>query len=245
MIGDDEAGRALERVLGRGVVRASLHRDAGLSTTVKLRVIGHQQQLLRVDFERAPGHEVLAAKLDEFERLVDDTDAIVLSDYGKGGLAHVTRMIELAREHGKPVLVDPKGSEYARYRGATLLTPNRGEFREVAGRWADEADLARRAQKLRADLALDALIVTRSEDGHVALHRDGDAARADARARGLRRERRGRHRDRRACAHGGRRRRPGRRHARGQPRRRASSSASWAPPSSTARSSSRASPRNP
>jgi rfaE bifunctional protein kinase chain/domain len=165
VIGDDEAGRALERLLGEGRVRASLHRDAGLSTTVKLRVIGHQQQLLRVDFERAPGHEVLAAKLDEFERLVDETDAIVLSDYGKGGLAHVTRMIELARAHGKPVLVDPKGSDYARYRGATVLTPNRGEFREVAGRWADEADLARRAQELRAGLALDALIVTRSEDG--------------------------------------------------------------------------------
>jgi rfaE bifunctional protein kinase chain/domain len=146
-------------------VRASLHRDAGLSTTVKLRVIGQQQQLLRVDFERAPGHEVLAAKLDEFERRVDEADAIVLSDYGKGGLAHVSRMIEAARAHGKPVLVDPKGAEYGRYRGATLLTPNRGEFREVAGRWTDEADLARRAQKLRTDLDFGALIVTRSEDG--------------------------------------------------------------------------------
>jgi len=165
VIGDDEAGHALERMLREGGVRASLHRDAALSTTVKLRVIGQQQQLLRVDFERAPGHEVLAAKLDEFERLVDEADAIVLSDYGKGGLAHVTRMIEVGRAHAKPVLVDPKGSDYARYRGATLLTPNRGEFREVAGRWTDEADLARRAQKLRTDLALDALIVTRSEDG--------------------------------------------------------------------------------
>jgi D-glycero-beta-D-manno-heptose-7-phosphate kinase len=165
VIGDDEAGAALESALRESGVRASLHRDASLSTTVKLRVIGQQQQLLRVDFERAPGHEVLAAKLDEFERLVDEADAIVLSDYGKGGLAHVTRMIEAGRAHGKPVLVDPKGSEYARYRGATLLTPNRGEFREVAGRWADEADLARRAQKLRVDLGLEALIVTRSEDG--------------------------------------------------------------------------------
>jgi len=165
VIGHDEAGEALERALQESGVRASLHRDASLSTTVKLRVIGQQQQLLRVDFERAPGHEVLAAKLDEFERLVDEADAIVLSDYGKGGLAHVTRMIEVGRAHGKPVLVDPKGSEYARYRGATLLTPNRGEFREVAGRWTDEADLARRAQKLRADLDLEALIVTRSEDG--------------------------------------------------------------------------------
>ena len=165
VIGDDEAGRALERTLAEGGVQASLHRDPELSTTVKLRVIGQQQQLLRVDFERAPGHEVLAAKLDEFERLVDEADAIVLSDYGKGGLAHVTRMIERGRAHGKPVLVDPKGSDYARYRGATLLTPNRGEFREVAGRWSDEADLARRAQLLRAGLELDALIVTRSEDG--------------------------------------------------------------------------------
>jgi D-glycero-beta-D-manno-heptose-7-phosphate kinase len=165
VIGDDEAGGALESLLRRNGVRASLHRDPELSTTVKLRVIGQQQQLLRIDFERAPGHEVLAAKLDEFERLVDEADAVVLSDYGKGGLAHVTRMIELARAHAKPVLVDPKGAEYARYRGATLLTPNRSEFREVVGRWTDEADLARRAQKLRTDLQLEALIVTRSEDG--------------------------------------------------------------------------------
>jgi D-glycero-beta-D-manno-heptose-7-phosphate kinase len=165
VVGTDEAGDSLERLLAAEKVSASLHRDASLSTTVKLRVIGQQQQLLRIDFERAPSHEVLAAKLDEYERLVDGADAVVLSDYGKGGLAHVEKMIELARRHGKPVLVDPKGHEYARYRGATLLTPNRGEFREVAGRWTDEADLARRAQKLRAELDLEALIVTRSEEG--------------------------------------------------------------------------------
>ena len=165
VIGDDEAGNRLEALLAEGHVRFSLHRDPQLDTTVKLRVIGHQQQLLRIDFERAPGHEVLAAKLEEFERRVDEADAVVLSDYGKGGLAHVAKMIAAARAHGKPVLVDPKSSDYARYRGATLLTPNRSEFREVAGRWTDEEDLARRAQRLRAALALDALIVTRSEDG--------------------------------------------------------------------------------
>jgi len=165
VVGNDEAGAALERLLAAEGVQASLHRDAALSTTVKLRVIGQQQQLLRIDFERMPSHEVLAAKLDDFERQVDQADAVVLSDYGKGGLAHVTRMIEAARRHGKPVLVDPKGSEYERYRGATLLTPNRSEFREVAGRWNDEADFARRAQKLRADLDLEGLIVTRSEEG--------------------------------------------------------------------------------
>ena len=165
VVGDDEAANSLEKLLGAERVSASLHRDAAISTTVKLRVIGQQQQLLRIDFERTPSHEVLSAKLDEYERLVDEADAVVLSDYGKGGLEHVQKMIVLARRHAKPVLVDPKGWDYTRYRGATLLTPNRGEFREVAGRWADEADFARRAQKLRAELELDALIVTRSEEG--------------------------------------------------------------------------------
>ncbi len=165
VVGNDEAGATLERLVVADGVQASLHRDAELSTTVKLRVIGQQQQLLRIDFERLPSHEALAAKLDEFERQVDQADAVVLSDYGKGGLAHVSRMIEAARRHGKPVLVDPKGSDYERYRGATLLTPNRAEFREVAGRWSDEEDLARRAQKLRTALDLEGLIVTRSEEG--------------------------------------------------------------------------------
>jgi rfaE bifunctional protein kinase chain/domain len=165
VIGDDEPGKALEALLAGSGVDLSLHRDAELSTTVKLRVVGHQQQLLRIDFERAPSKEALAEKLGEYEKLVDEADAVVLSDYGKGGLAHVSRMIELARAHGKPVLVDPKGSDYARYRGATVLTPNRSEFREVAGRWTDEADLAARARKLRADLDLEALMVTRSEEG--------------------------------------------------------------------------------
>jgi D-glycero-beta-D-manno-heptose-7-phosphate kinase len=163
--GADEAASSLEMLLAAENVRSSLHRDPQLSTTVKLRVIGQQQQLLRIDFERAPSHEALAAKLDEYERLVDGADAVVLSDYGKGGLEHVQAMIAAARRHGKPVLVDPKGWDYERYRGATLLTPNRAEFREVAGRWNDDADLARRAQKVRADLELEALIVTRSEEG--------------------------------------------------------------------------------
>jgi rfaE bifunctional protein kinase chain/domain len=165
VVGNDEAGESLGRLLEREQVAAALHRDAQLSTTVKLRVVGQQQQLLRIDFERAPSHEVLDAKLGDYERMVDEADAVVLSDYGKGCLVHCERMIETARRHGKPVLVDPKGSDYARYRGATLLTPNRSEFREVAGRWKDEDDLRRRAQALRSELDLQALIVTRSEEG--------------------------------------------------------------------------------
>ena len=165
VVGNDEPARTLEGLLGGEGVQSTLYRDGSLSTTVKLRVIGHQQQLLRIDFERAPSREALAQKLDEFERLVSEADAVVLSDYGKGALDRVQDMIVAARRLKKPVLVDPKGDDYARYRGATLLTPNRGEFREVAGRWSDEADLNRRAQKLREDLDLEALIVTRSEDG--------------------------------------------------------------------------------
>jgi len=165
VVGADEAGRTLERLLAAARVRTSLHRDATLPTTVKLRVIGRQQQLLRIDFETVPSHEILATKLADYERVFSEFDAVVLSDYGKGGLAHIERMIEQARARNIPVLVDPKGEDYHRYHGATLLTPNRAEFRQVAGSWRTEAELASKAQQLRAELALDALLITRAEEG--------------------------------------------------------------------------------
>jgi rfaE bifunctional protein kinase chain/domain len=142
-----------------------LHEDPDFSTITKLRVIGRQQQLLRVDFETQPGHEVLAAKLEAYAQLLADCDVVILSDYGKGGLTHVTRMIELARAANKPILVDPKGDDWARYTGATLVTPNRSEFREVAGSWKTEAELADKAMAVRQGFKLDALLVTRSEEG--------------------------------------------------------------------------------
>ena len=167
VVGEDEAGTALARLVAAEGVRASLHRDAALDTTVKLRVIGrpHQQQLLRIDFETQPSHEALAQKLAEFEASLGNYGVVVLSDYGKGGLTHIQRMISLARKAGKLVLVDPKGDDYARYSGATVLTPNLNELREVVGRWRDEADRTARAQKLRADLQLDALLLTKGEEG--------------------------------------------------------------------------------
>jgi rfaE bifunctional protein kinase chain/domain len=163
--GDDEAGTTLERLLASERVRTSFLRDASLTTTVKLRVIARQQQLLRIDFETAPSHELLSAKLADFERLQGTADVVVMSDYGKGGLAHIATMIERARANGRPVLVDPKGEDWAKYRGATLITPNRVELRQVIGRWRDEPELARKAQWLRGELGVDALLVTRSEDG--------------------------------------------------------------------------------
>jgi D-glycero-beta-D-manno-heptose-7-phosphate kinase len=182
VVGDDEPGRSLERLLAGDSVRTSLHRDAALPTTVKLRVIGRQQQLLRVDFETTPSAEALEAKLADYERALPESDVVVVSDYGKGGLADIARMIELARARGTPVLVDPKGEDYLRYRGATLLTPNRAEFREVAGRWRNEAELAIKAQSLRAELALEALLITRSEEG-MSLYTDAGAQHIPAQAR--------------------------------------------------------------
>ncbi len=180
--GDDEAGRALAALVEAEGVRAVFHRDPLLATTVKLRVIGRQQQLLRIDFEKAPSHEVLSGKLAEFARLAAEHDVIMLSDYGKGGLAHIAAMIEGARAAGKPVLVDPKGEDWERYRGATVVTPNRAEFRAVVGRWRDEADMTARAQALRQRLALIALLVTRSEDG-MTLYTDAGATTIPAQAR--------------------------------------------------------------
>lgn len=165
VVGDDEPARRLEQLLGERGVRTALGRDPQLKTIVKLRVIGRSQQLIRVDFENTPDHEVLAQMLGAYEAELARHDTVVFSDYGKGGLAHIPRMIELARAAGKPVLVDPKGSDYARYAGATLLTPNRGELALITGPWRDEAQLAHLAATMRGDLNLDALLLTRSEEG--------------------------------------------------------------------------------
>lgn len=165
VVGDDEPGNRLEKLLRDTGIHTHLKRDAGLRTTVKLRVIGRQQQLLRMDFENEPDHEVLSQQTEAFEALVPQHEAILFSDYGKGGLAHIPSMIATARRANKPVLVDPKGADYGRYRGATLITPNRAELQEVIGRWSSEDELRTRAQNLRASLDLQALLVTRSEEG--------------------------------------------------------------------------------
>ena len=182
VVGNDEPGRSLQQLLRREKVVTSLHTDATISTTVKLRVIGRQQQLLRADFETLPSHEVLASKLKDYERLLKSFDVVILSDYGKGGLAHIARMIALAQRRGVPVLVDPKGEDYSRYRGATLVTPNRAELRAVTGSWTNEAMLNSKAQALRQRLGLDGLLVTRSEEG-MTLYRRGSKLHVPAQAR--------------------------------------------------------------
>ncbi|WP_246174001.1 D-glycero-beta-D-manno-heptose-7-phosphate kinase [Paraburkholderia hayleyella] len=173
VVGHDEPGERIVHLLKDSGVTEHLERDPDLLTTIKLRVLSRQQQLLRVDFENTPAHEVLLAGLARFDALLPAYDVILMSDYAKGGLTHVTQMIARARAAQKPVLVDPKGDDWERYRGATLITPNRAELREVVGQWKSEADLLARVTRLREALAFDALLLTRSEEGMTLFSDDG------------------------------------------------------------------------
>jgi D-glycero-beta-D-manno-heptose-7-phosphate kinase len=174
VVGDDEPGRKLEALMQASQIAAHLSRDSGLKTTVKLRVIGRAQQLIRLDFENTPDHDALAAQTQTFKDLLPSHQAVLFSDYAKGGLTHVTTMIELARTAGKPVLIDPKGSDYVRYKNASVITPNRSELQQVIGSWHSEDELLTKAQNLRTSLNLDALLFTRSEDGMSLYDKDGE-----------------------------------------------------------------------
>lgn len=165
VVGDDEASHKLEALVADTGIQTHFGRDPALKTTVKLRVIGRQQQLLRLDFENTPKTEVLASQTAKFEHLLPVHDAVLFSDYGKGGLAHVSDMIARARAAGKPILIDPKGTDYSRYQHASVITPNRAELQQVIGAWQTEADLVTKAQNLREQLHLQALLLTRSEEG--------------------------------------------------------------------------------
>jgi rfaE bifunctional protein kinase chain/domain len=182
MVGQDEPAARLRQLLEQSGVSTVLGQDPGMQTIVKLRVIGRNQQLLRVDFEREPDHEILAQMLGDYEKALGEHDVVLFSDYGKGGLAHIPSMIEMARAAGKPVLVDPKGCDYARYAGATVITPNRAELMQVIGAWQSEADLVRKAEALRVKLNLQALLLTRSEEG-MTLFEEGRVTNVQAQAR--------------------------------------------------------------
>lgn len=165
VVGEDEASHQLEALVAKTGIKPYFGRDVRLKTTVKLRVIGRQQQLLRLDFESTPENEVLASQSATFETLYPQHQAVLFSDYGKGGLAHIVTMIAQARAAGKVVLVDPKGADYTRYKNASVITPNRAELEHVIGAWSDEAELSIKAHNLRAQLNLGAVLVTRSEEG--------------------------------------------------------------------------------
>ena len=182
VIGDDESGRRVSELLKSSGVDSQLEVDAKVPTTVKLRVIARQQQLIRLDFEEEPSQSALAHKLERYEKLLGNADVVILSDYGKGALGQVALMIEQARAQKKMILVDPKGDDYAKYRGATVLTPNRSELRQVVGQWTSEDDLMKRAQDLRKSLDLEALLLTRSEEG-MSLFTEASVSHVKAQAR--------------------------------------------------------------
>lgn len=165
VVGNDEAGQSIEKLLRAEGIQPELELDPALKTTVKLRVVARQQQLVRCDFEAMPAEETLKRHLGTFSKLLTTNQALVLSDYGKGGLSHISTMIAEARAVKLPILVVPKGDDYSRYHGATVITPNRAELRQVVGTWTSEASLIERAQNLRQALELDYLLLTRSEEG--------------------------------------------------------------------------------
>jgi len=182
IIGDDEAGNSIENLLKKAGISSYLSRDKQISTIIKLRVIGRQQQLIRIDFEEKPTEIVLRDKLNRFNALLSAYDVVIFSDYAKGGLMNVKAMIQAAKDAGKPVLVDPKGRDFARYAGATLLTPNKSELKLIIGEWANEAELTEKAQNLRRELDLQGLLLTRSEEG-MTLFTEEDVTHVPAMAR--------------------------------------------------------------
>lgn len=165
VVGEDEPALVLEKLLLTEQVNTVFKKDSTISTIVKLRVIAKNQQLIRIDFEEKPSHEILAEVLDNFAEIIDQYQVVILSDYGKGGLSHTSKMIEIAKAHNKIVLVDPKGSDYSKYQNATMITPNRSEMRDATGSWNNEQELLNKATELKQQLNLDYLLVTRSEEG--------------------------------------------------------------------------------
>lgn len=161
IVGDDEHGEALADLCPwmKWLVKDTC------PTTVKLRVVGRAQQLIRCDFERKPTGAALHSLFDWYHLALKDCDRVVLSDYGKGALAHAEDIVAEALEMGREVYVDPKGHDWTRYRGATLVKPNINEIRDAIGPWANEADLERKVHDLRRELGIKAILVTRAAQG--------------------------------------------------------------------------------
>lgn len=183
LVGEDEAGSALEKQLQSARVNCAFSKTSGEPTITKLRVISRHQQLIRLDFEEPFSNDYADQIADATEPLLSNVGVIVLSDYGKGTLSDCQRLIQQAKAQNVAIMVDPKGSDFARYRGATLLTPNLSEFEAIVGPCKTEEELVRRGKDLAKELALDALLVTRSEQGMTLIRVDKDELHFPARAR--------------------------------------------------------------
>lgn len=163
--GDDENAKKLETLLANQKIDCHFQRSKKHDTTLKLRIIAQSQQMIRLDFEDDFFDIDKAPLLKKFEQLLNDTDIVIFSDYNKGTLSDVKSMILLAKEKNIPTIVDPKGTDFSKYLGATLITPNWLEFETVAGQCKTEEQLLKKGEALRKSLALDALLITRGEAG--------------------------------------------------------------------------------
>ena len=166
LVGEDEAAQAIQDSLRSVHIKTDFITVPNVPTITKLRVLSRHQQLIRLDFEDSFADVDSAAIMDNMTKaLTGENPVVVFSDYNKGSLSDIQNMIQLAKSRGAKVLVDPKGSDFEKYRGATLLTPNLSEFEEVVGHCKTDQELFDRATQLVIDLQLDALLVTRSEHG--------------------------------------------------------------------------------
>lgn len=174
VVGNDEGGNIILDLLAQHKIAPYVISDDAHTTTVKLRVISRNQQLIRLDFETSPSHELLEHKLKSFKTALPQYQLLILSDYGKGGLTHISKMIDFANKKNIPILIDPKGSDYSRYKNSTLMTPNIAELQMAIGTWANEVELNAKAQNFRKSLNLQALLLTRSEKGMTLFSDDGN-----------------------------------------------------------------------
>ena len=173
VMGSDDASRKIDHLLKLESINNQIIRDPELTTTIKLRVIGRQQQLVRLDFEAKPDKQILTQTLLEFESKVKESDVVILSDYGKGCLTNVAEMINICNTLSKPVIVDPKGSDFTRYKGANVITPNRDELHLATGISERDSDLPKKISVLCKELDFEALLLTRSEKGMTLFEQNG------------------------------------------------------------------------
>jgi len=182
LVGDDTSANHIHEMLKTRGINTYLQTVPGSKTITKLRIISRQQQLIRLDFEDHFKQWDATAFLEEFNSQLAFADAVVLSDYAKGALRQATEMVRLARAAGKPVIIDTKGVDFERYRGATVITPNMGEFEAVVGLCKSEADIEAKGEQLRASLDLQAVLVTRSEKGMSLMEKNQPAVHISTRA---------------------------------------------------------------
>lgn len=183
VVGQDEAGQELSSRLKAAGVLCDFAQSAEAPTITKLRVVAQHQQLIRLDFEQGFEQEAVDSLTGRANELLSQAQVLVLSDYNKGALANCQALIKLAKNHGVPVIVDPKGNDFSKYRGATLITPNLNEFETIVGACNSEEELSTRGLKLLRELELGALLITRGEHGMTLLRSDFPALHLPARAR--------------------------------------------------------------